>query len=424
MSDESEPSGAPLDVDRFPWSYALEPREAPGWGGIVWMGGGGEVHFCVKNVTRGRPEGDHRYLVMKTSTDNGRTWGEFRTLRDVNGDDIRGEHHSIFRMKSGKLGMVYGDNKLFTDGHPGRDEGEGMMFRESEDEGETWSAPVLMTHGHALCTNGHAMVMSSGRIVAPAFRWISHDATAESEEFYSPSLSYAFALVSDDEGRTWQRSLSELFVSHYRAAYDLEEPTVVELEDGRLLMHLRSQLGRMYRSTSEDGGITWSRPEGLAIAAAYTPTYLTRMPGGEILMMWNQSSRQEILTGCHRQRLSCAISRDEGETWENFKHLESLDDTTVVPPPPADRIEVIEQWEDPGYYQPVNTKRYNRAPGVVRICYPCVVFSGGEAVVVYDYGLGTLNEAREADAAEARAVQVEGRYGIKCRTIPVGWFLE
>ena len=52
------------------------------------------------------------------------------------------------------------------------------------------------------------------------------------------------------------------------------------------------------------------------------------------------------------------------------------------------------------------------------------MFSGGEAVVVYDYGLGTLNEAREADAAEARAVPVEGQYGIKCRTIPVGWFLE
>ena len=32
-----------LDVDRFPWSYALEPREAPSWTGIVWMGAGGEV---------------------------------------------------------------------------------------------------------------------------------------------------------------------------------------------------------------------------------------------------------------------------------------------------------------------------------------------------------------------------------------------
>jgi len=29
-----------LDVDRFPWSYALEPREVPGWTGIVWMGAG------------------------------------------------------------------------------------------------------------------------------------------------------------------------------------------------------------------------------------------------------------------------------------------------------------------------------------------------------------------------------------------------
>lgn len=421
MSDNLPTPGAPLDVDRFPWSYALDPREAPGWGGIIWMGTGGEIHFCIKNVTRGLPEGDHRYLVMRTSTDNGRTWGPFKTLRDKNGDDVWGEHYSIFRMNSGKLGMVYGDNKSFPNGHPGRDEGEGMMFRASDNEGETWSDPVLIKHGHALCTNGHAIVMSSGRIVAPAFRWISHDATGESEEFFSPSLSYSFVLVSDDEGETWKHSLSELIVSHYRAAYDLEEPTVLELKDGRLLMHLRSQLGRMYRSYSEDGGICWSRPEGLPIASAYTPTYFTRMPGDEILMIWNQSSVQEILTGCHRQRLSCAISRDEGETWENFKNLESLDDTTVVPPPPMDRIEVFEQWEEPGYYQPLNTKRYHRAPGVVRICYPSVVFSGEEAVVTYDYGLGTLNDEKEMDA-EARAVQIEGRYGTKCRTIPIDWF--
>ena len=422
MMSEREQHKA-LDVDRFPWSYALEPREAPGWGGIVWMGTGGEVHFCVKNLARGGPW-DDTYLAMRSSTDNGHTWGPFKTLRDEGGDEIWGAHHSIFRMKSGKLGLVYGDSKNFPDGHPGRDVGQGMMFRASDDEGETWSDPVLMKHGHAMCTNGHAMVLSSGRIVAPSFRWVSHDASAESEEFFAPSLSYCFVLVSDDEGETWQHSLSELFVSHYRAAYDLEEPTVVELADGRLLMHLRSQLGRMYRSYSNDGGICWSRPEGLPIAAAYTPTYLTRMPGGEILMMWNQSSRQEILTGCHRQRLSCAISRDEGGSWENFKNLESLDDTTVVSAPPDDRIEVIEQWEDAGYYQPLNTKRYHRAPGVVRICYPCVVFSRDEAVVTYDYGLGTLNDEEETDTAEARAVPVVGRYGIKCRTVPITWFLE
>ena len=415
---------APLDVERFPWSYPLEPREPPGWGGIVWNGKGGHTCFSTRNRARGGPQGDHTYLVMKTSTDNGRSWSDFQTLRDRSGDDIWGGHQSIFRMNSGKLGLVYGDSKVFPDGHPGRDGGAGMMFRQSEDEGKTWSDPVLMTHYHALCTDGHAIVTSNGRIVAPSFRWISHDATSESEEFFAPSLSYCFVLVSDDEGKSWQQSLSELLVSHYRAGYDLEEPTVIELADGRLLMHLRSQLGRIYRSYSDDGGIRWSKPEGLPIASAYTPTLLTRMPGSEILMIWNQSSRQEILTGCHRQRLSCAISRDEGQTWENFKNLESLDDETFITPPPQDRLEVIEQFEEPGYYQPTNIQRYHRVPGVIRICYPSVAFGNGEAIVVYDYGLGTLNDEQDVAAAEAVAVPRVGKYGIKCRSIPIDWFLS
>ncbi len=123
-------------------------------------------------------------------------------------------------------------------------------------------------------------------------------------------------------------------------------------------------------------------------------------------MIWNQVSRTEILCGHHRHRLSCAVSRDDGRTWENFKNLESLDDVTEVPPTPLDRMEVMEQWEDYGYYQPANRERYHRAPGVMRICYPDVRFVGDEAVIVYDYGAGTLGE---------------GVLGIKLRAVPISW---
>ena len=154
-------------------------------------------------------------------------------------------------------------------------------------------------------------------------------------------MSHSFCYVSDDEAQSWKKSLSELFVSIRRAAYDLEEPTVVELKDGRLLMHLRSQLGRMYHTYSNDGGINWSRPQPMPIASSYIPCYLCRIPSNDfLLMIWNQAARQDILTGLHRMRLSCAISKDEGKGWETFKNLELLDDTTVVPPPPADLVEV------------------------------------------------------------------------------------
>jgi len=79
-------------------------------------------------------------------------------------------------------------------------------------------------------------------------------------------------------------------------------------------------------------------------------------------MVWNQGSGQEITTGLHRHRLSCAVSRDDGQSRENFKNLESLDDVTMVTPPPAWETGAAGPCESYGYYQPQpGLKRYHRA---------------------------------------------------------------
>ena len=313
----------------------------------------------------------------------------------------------MFVLKSGKWGLIYSTPDV-PDGRTGRD--GGTVFRSSDDGGK-WSLAVTVERRFGICCNGHAVVLSGGRVVVPVFKWINADPTGAAESAVNPgSLSYSYAYVSDDEGKTWTQSLSELFVSFYRAAYDLEEPMVIELKDGRLLMHLRSQLGRMYRSISRDRGVSWTRPEAMPIAAAYAPCMLRRIPQtGDLLMIWNQSSRMEILNGFHRHRLSSAISKDEGRTWTRFKNLESLDNVTVVKPPPSDKIEVLEQWEEYGYYQPLGHPRYTRAPGVLRICYPDVVFRGDEALIIYDYGEGVLGD---------------GVTGTKFRALPIAWFYK
>jgi hypothetical protein len=56
---------------------------------------------------------------------------------------------------------------------------------------------------------------------------------------------------------------------------------------------------------------------------------------GDLLIVWNQNSREEIRRGFRRNRLSAAISKDGGHTWEHFKTLElsaGLDDVARVPP--------------------------------------------------------------------------------------------
>jgi hypothetical protein len=404
-----------LEVDKYFSSYPLPPARnghlcvnlAPGRGKNLYLAFYDRPNTANVGSTDATGAAHGRCLLLMESRDRGRTWGEPWPLRDRAGKPILGWHQGVIRLPSGRLGLIHSGFGV-AGSHPGRDFGTSVVFRTSDDEGRVWSDPIPLGPTWSICLPGHAIVLPEGRIIVPVWKWVSPNPTNDAEESTAAGLSYSFNYVSDDEGLTWKRGLSELFVSVRRAAYDLEEPAVVELTDGRILMHLRSQLGRIYRCFSADRGITWSRPEPLDIAAAYTPTFLCRIPqSGHLLMIWNQSSRQEILTGSHRIRLSCAVSKDEGQTWGNFRNVEALDDTTVVPPPPRDQVEVLQQWEDDGYYQPVNVKRYHRAPGVVRVCYPNVVFVDDEAIVTYDYGLGTLGE---------------GVHGVKLRAIPVTWF--
>lgn len=406
----------PLDVDRFFSSVVVEPCKPPRAEGTLTPGReSGSVYLTNYKVyvAETSPKGDYLYLVMRESQDAGRTWSEPWKILDRQGELIQGFHQTVVRMKSGKLGLVYNDTKgmlendkkLFPGGIPGRDLESGMMFRESSDEGRTWSDPVVVHPFHAMCCAGHAIVLESGRILAPAYTWISHHDTVASEA--TDNFCYSWVVMSDDEGKTWRCSYSQIFINRGHINHSAGEPTVVELTDGRLLMDVRTVLGRRYFCHSENQGMTWSKTRATDVGSGSTPTMIRRMPTGELLMVWTQVSWIESIRGYHRHRLSCAISKDEGRTWEKFKNLESLDNETAIKPPPADRFDSIEAPPEAySYHQPSDTDRYHRAPGVLRICYPDVLFVGDEAVIVYDYGFGTLGK---------------GHSGVKLRVIPVDY---
>lgn len=83
------------------------------------------------------------------------------------------------------------------------------------------------------------------------------------------------------------------------------------------------------------------------------------------------------------------------------------DDVTVVTPPPAWETGAVGPYESYGYDQPQpGLKRYHRAPGILRICYPTIAFTGSEIAIAYDIGYGILGEKK----------------GARLRIIPVAWF--
>jgi hypothetical protein len=75
------------------------------------------------------------------------------------------------------------------------------------------------------------------------------------------------------------------------------------------------------------------------LAASQAPASLGKIPGtGYLLVLWNQSSPEEIERGLQRHRISSAISKDGGITWIHGRNIYSIfmqqGDITRMDPPP------------------------------------------------------------------------------------------
>lgn len=148
----------------------------------------------------------------------------------------------------------------------------------------------------------------------------------------------ALTLYSDDNGTTWKESnqintpnhTSEGFHKGIRWNHGAVEPTVVELNDGRLWMIIRTPLDKHYQSFSDNGGETWSEPTPSPFYGTITMPTLGRLKDGKLLFLWcNTTPLPELESAngvwddvfTNRNALHAAISEDDGKTWCGFREL-------------------------------------------------------------------------------------------------------
>ena len=134
-----------------------------------------------------------------------------------------------------------------------------------------------------------------------------------------PRWTSASSCTPDDEGETWAQCDGKIYIwrqDGFGGMFPCDEPSIAPAGDGRLLMFMRTTLGVLYQSWSEDEGETWSMPEPTQLSSSYSPARLRAVPGtGDLVCVWNQVSAREIEAGGRRCRLSSAVSRDGGATW-------------------------------------------------------------------------------------------------------------
>ena len=282
----------------------------------------------------------------RVSKDGGLTWDEKQTI-DL-GDTGRAQGLSCTRLRSGRLALAY------------RDGSDQFQVVYSDDEGQTWKERSPMN----LLGNPYYDVLTeleSGRLIIPSRTCFSNrnhpgleyrEASSwglwkglplqVSGHYHYPEIDIASVSYSDD-GRSWQRCTGEIFgwfdaegVPNGKGGVTAcDEPSVAETADGRVLFLARSTVGRLVACHSGDGGETWSAVQPTELASSYSPPRLRRIPKtGDLLCIWNQVSREEIRRGYRRGRLSCAISKDGGYSWENFKTIEvsaGIEDVSRIP---------------------------------------------------------------------------------------------
>ncbi|MGI5923695.1 MAG: sialidase family protein [Lentisphaeria bacterium] len=175
---------------------------------------------------------------------------------------------------------------------------------------QSWSRPAELIAGDDSGGRGPVknkpIILSNGWVLAPG--------STECDSWRP------FVDISRDDGHSWQKVAVELptaVVDYKYTALGLIQPALWESAPGKVHMLLRSNAGRVYRSDSEDFGLSWSLPTATAQPNNNSGLDLLRLADGRLLLAANRDGRN----WGRRDELYLYLSNDNGLSWPETQSL-------------------------------------------------------------------------------------------------------
>lgn len=277
-------------------------------------------------------------LVMRRSTDNGRTWQPMVVIDSgfrPGGDLLDfADPTPVLETRTGTVFLFYGQwpdiaARTVAPGQSARpkDRNQVLWRRSSTDNGQTWSDRKQVVYPDEPHETGDGLYWRyaepgpgsgiqlqwqdrepsrNGRLLVPAKRGGS--STADGPVTVEP-----FVLYSDDQGKSWQ-------VGKVTPGPEANEDEVVELIDGRVVLDARPDSGKFRRRhVSTDGGLTWGpdSPDAIPITEVdgSLVRYSAKRAGHDRDRIFFSGPRGE--GGLNRNNITVWTSYDEGKTFTN-----------------------------------------------------------------------------------------------------------
>ncbi|MEU6771566.1 sialidase family protein [Streptomyces sp. NPDC046759] len=285
---------------------------------VVATGTGTLLAFCEGRVDSAADHG-HIDIVLKRSTDGGRTWAPLQVAAS-NGDDLAGNPAPVV-LDTGRVLLVHiraaatATEAAILRGQVDDADGRRVWVQHSDDDGVSWSAPREITaqvkrpgwRWYAT-TPGHALQLSTGRVLVPANHTLPPTGTDTGAE---PRYNSGHCLLSYDRGESWHLGYLDENTDGY---VNVNETTAAELPDGRIYFNTRNDSpapGNRADAHSEDGGrtlLTPFRPQaGLTAPVCQASVLQLRDPD---LLLYSGPADP-----ARRARMTIRASTDGGTTW-------------------------------------------------------------------------------------------------------------
>ena len=267
----------------------------------------GNLLFVYTHYAQGTgSDHDPAHLASRYSEDNGNTWSIKDEVVLPNEGGMNVMSVSLLRLHNGSIALFYLRKNSTVDCIP--------MMRISTDEAKSWGSPIPCItdkKGYFVLNNDRVVQLEDGRLM---FAVAEHPTTQKGFSAKGNLFSY----YSDDNGETW--TSSEMVPNNTEII--TQEPGLIEMNDGRIMMYIRASGGVQQLSFSKDRGASWSHIEASSIYSPLSPATIEKVPGtGDWVMVWNNNDGSDPAIKAKRTPLTIAISKDEGKTWGNIKNI-------------------------------------------------------------------------------------------------------